>query len=158
MRSGYTLGDENEKTQCLRSGGSRISISKMDFEKSSLKVENDQKSWFFGAFWGILRHFELKFAIFCRRTLFVPNTDPNRIERNFLHPQLRGIVYILLCDWYLVKKSRSTSFENFLKDLLRISREAPESSKIGVFFGIPGENKCLPCYRVTGTSYFDKPR
>ena len=46
MRYKQTLGDGNDKTQCLRRGGSRISISKMDFEKSSLKVENYQKLWF----------------------------------------------------------------------------------------------------------------
>ena len=129
MRYEQTLWDGNDKTRCLRSGGSRISISKMDFEKSSLKVENDQKLWFFGAFWGILRHFQLKFTNLRRETNLIPDAPLYRIDRIFLHSQLSGFVFILISDGYSVGKSNFTSFENFLKDSLRKSRGASKSIK-----------------------------
>ena len=127
----------------------------MDFENSGLKVENDQNLWFLGAFCGILRPFQLKFTNFRRETNVVPDASVYRIDRIFLHSQLSGFVYILISDGYSVGKSYFTSFENFLKDSLRISRGASKSSKNEVISENSGENGCLNRHRVDGLSYFD---
>ena len=85
-------------------------ISRSDFEISRKKVEIIEKKCFFGAFCGILRPFQLKFAIIQSETFSVPNAPFYRIDRIFLHSQLSGFVYILIPDGYLVGKSHFTSF------------------------------------------------
>ena len=65
---------------------SGISISRVVFEISRLKVQNVEKMWFFSAFWGVLRPFGLCFAIIPQEQFSMMNEPLHRIKQMFLHP------------------------------------------------------------------------
>ena len=79
--------------------GSRILISRIDFGKSHVEVENHTKMLFFGAFCSILRPFELSCALIPPETIFSAYGPHHCIDGLILHPASRGfVIYCFLTD------------------------------------------------------------
>ena len=122
--------------------GSRILISRIDFGKSHVEVENHTKMLFFGAFCSILRPFELSCALIPPETIFSAYGPHHCIDGLILHPASRGFVHILLSDRCAVRKVHSTFvfeilWESF-KEWLGTCKSSQNAVKIRIL-----ENKLI---------------